>query len=233
MNKEEFINNLEQLNIKIEESQLKKLDMYYFLLVEENKKINLTGITEYNQVYLKHFYDSITLNKIIKLDNQTLCDIGTGAGLPGIVLKIVFPNLKITLVEPQIKRCNFLNLVINSLNLKDITIVNERAEDYSKKVREKYDIVTSRAVANIKELLEYSIPLLKINGHFIPMKGKIDEELKNIDTSLTKLKCKIIEIKKFTLPIEESERTLIDIIKLEKTPIIYPRNYSQIKKKPL
>ena len=155
MNKEQFINYLKKIDINIKENQINQLDMYYNLLITENQKINLTGITEYNLVYLKHFYDSLTLNKIIKLDNQTLCDIGTGAGFPGIVLKIVFPNLKVTLIEPLNKRCNFLKLVIDTLELKDITIINERAEDYGKKVRETYDIVTSRAVANLKELIEY------------------------------------------------------------------------------
>lgn len=233
MNKEQFINYLKKIDINIKENQINQLDMYYNLLITENQKINLTGITEYNLVYLKHFYDSLTLNKIIKLDNQTLCDIGTGAGFPGIVLKIVFPNLKVTLIEPLNKRCNFLKLVIDTLELKDITIINERAEDYGKKVRETHDIVTSRAVANLKELIEYSIPLLKVNGHFIPMKSNIDKELNNIETSLSKLKSKIIKIEKFKLPIEESERTLLDIIKLEPTKNIYPRNYSQIKKNPL
>lgn len=233
MNNQQFIEELKKINIDITDNQLNKLNQYYQLLIEENKKINLTGITEYNLVYLKHFYDSLTINKIEKLESQKLCDIGTGAGFPGIVLKIIFPNLKITLVESLTKRCKFLNKVIANLELKEIEVINERAEVYSKKQREKFDIVTSRAVANIKQLLEYSIPLLKIDGLFIAMKGNVTEEMKDIDNCLNELKSQIIEIKKFNLPIENSERTLIKIIKTAKTPNMYPRNYSQIIKKPL
>ena len=121
-------------------------------------------------VYLKHFFDSLTLSKIINLNNQTLCDIGTGAGFPGMVLKIVFPNLEVTLVDSTEKKCKFLKLVIEKLNLTNIEVINARAEEYSKTTREKYDIVTSRAVAPLKHLLEYSIPLVKVNGNYIAMK---------------------------------------------------------------
>jgi len=233
MNKETFIKQLQNLNIDISKEQLEKLDLYYKLLIEENKKINLTRITEYEDVYLKHFYDSLTIKKVIDLENQNLCDIGTGAGFPGIVLKIVFPNLNITLVESIQKKCNFLNLVIKNLNLQKIKVVNERAEIYAKEVREQFDIITSRAVANIKELLEYSTPLLKVNGICICMKANIEKEIENIDSTLEKLNLKIIEQKEFNLVIENSKRTLI---KLEKTKITdnkYPRDYKQIKKNPL
>lgn len=233
MNKEIFIQELKKINIDITEEQLNQLDKYYNLLITENEKFNLTGITDYEEVYLKHFYDSATLNKIVKLDNQTLCDIGTGAGFPGLVLKILFPNLRITLVDSLTKRCNFLELVIKELDLKNIIVVNERAEKYSLKVKEKYDIVTSRAVAKLNELLEYSIPLLKLNGNYIGMKSNLEEELKNIDNCVKELNIKIKEIEEFNLPIENSKRTLINIIKLGKTSNKYPRNYSQIKKYPL
>ena len=233
MNKELFIKELEKLNIKLNLTQLKQLDAYYQLLVTENKKYNLTSITEEEQVYLKHFYDSITLAKIISLDNQELCDIGTGAGFPGLVLKIVFPNLKVTLVDATKKKCNFLELVISRLGLKNIEVLNERAEEYSKKVREKYDIVTSRAVAPLKHLLEYSIPLVKVNGNYIAMKSNIQEEIIGIENYEQKLKIKEEQKIIFQLPIENSTRTLVKYKKIEVTNQKYPRRYNEIKNKSL
>ena len=131
MNKNDFINELNKIGIILSEHQLNQLDKYYNMLVEYNKNINLTAITEYNQVLLKHFYDSLTLTKAIELTNQKVCDIGTGAGFPGIVLKIAYPNLEITLVEALTKRCVFLNEVIKELDLKNIKVVNQRAEEFN------------------------------------------------------------------------------------------------------
>ena len=230
MNKNEFINALKELNIKITPLQLEKLETYYNLLIEENKKYNLTAITKKEDVYLKHFYDSLTLNKIINLSNQYLCDIGTGAGFPGIVLKIIFPNLKITLLDSTEKKCKFLNLVISELNLNNIDIINERAEIYSKTTREKYDIVTSRAVAPLKHLLEYSISLVKVNGYYIAMKGDISKDIIGIDTYETKLGIKEESRLSFKLPKENSLRTLIKYKKMTKTSTKYPRKYTEIKK---
>lgn len=231
MNKEQFINELKKININISVDTLSKLDEYYHLLVEENKKYNLTAITEESQVYLKHFFDSLSIVKIIDLNNQYLLDIGTGAGFPGLVLKIVFPNLKIDLLDSTNKRCLFLQKVINKLELKDINVINARAEEYAKDNREKYDIVTSRAVAPLKHLLEYSIPSLKVNGNFISLKSNIDEEIKNINNYYNKLYLSKEEIIKFKLPFENSLRTLYKVTKDKVTPSIYPRLYSQIKKK--
>lgn len=231
MNKEQFITETKKLGIDISVDTLKKLDRYYQLLVEENKKYNLTAITEEPLVYLKHFYDSLTIVKIIDLSNQYLLDIGTGAGFPGLVLKIVFPNLKIDLLDSTAKRCQFLQLVIDELELKDINVINARAEEYATSNREKYDITTSRAVAPLKHLLEYSIPTLKINGLFISLKSNIDEETKNIKNYYQKLNLSDEEIIKFELPYESSLRTLYKVKKTKSTPLIYPRQYSQIKKK--
>jgi len=231
MNKEEFISELKKININITEKQLKDLEKYYKLLVEENKKYNLTAITEEHDVYLKHFYDSLTLTKIVDLNNQYLLDIGTGAGFPGLVLKIMFPNLKIDLLDSTNKKCMFLQYVIDILELTNIKVINARAEEYAKDVREKYDIVTSRAVAPLKHLLEYSIPLLKINGVFIALKSNIDEETKNIQNYYQKLYLNQEKIIKFELPKENSLRTLYKVTKYKSTPNIYPRVYSQIKKK--
>ena len=233
MNKEEFIKELTRLNITIDNNKLNMLEKYYNLLIEENKKYNLTSITNKEDVYLKHFYDSITISKIIDLDNESLLDIGTGAGFPGIVLKIIYPNLKVTLLDSTLKKCNFLNLVITKLNLKDITVINERAEIYSKNVREKYDVVTSRAVAPLKHLLEYSIPTLKVNGYYIAMKSDISKELIGINKYEDKLNIKEIDRISFTLPKEKSLRTLIKYKKLNVTNLIYPRKYNEIKKKSL
>ena len=231
MNKKEFIDELIKLGINITENQLYQLDTYYQLLVEENKKYNLTSITEESSVYLKHFYDSLTIIKNIELNNQYICDIGTGAGFPGIVIKIVFPNIKIDLLDATEKKCQFLKLVIDKLKLENIKVINARAEEYSRDNREKYDIVTSRAVAPLKHLLEYSIPLLKINGIFIALKGNIDNEIINIDNYYKKLGLTNEKIVKFKLPIENSDRTIYRITKNKTTPIMYPRPYNQIKKK--
>ena len=231
MNKEQFINELKKIDIDISVDTLSKLDEYYHILVEENKKYNLTAITEEEQVYLKHFYDSLSIIKIIDLKDQYLLDIGTGAGFPGLVLKIVFPKLKIDLLDSTNKRCIFLKMVIDKLQLKNINVINARAEEYAKDNREKYDIVTSRAVAPLKHLLEYSIPTLKVNGQFISLKSNIDEELKNINNYYNKLHLSNEEIIKFDLPYENSLRTLYKVTKNKQTPLIYPRQYSQIKKK--
>lgn len=231
MNKEQFINEVKKLNINLTDDMLSKLAKYYNLLIEENNKYNLTSITEESQVYLKHFYDSLTITKIIDLKNQYLLDIGSGAGFPGLVLKIVFPNLHITLMDSTSKKCHFLEKVIQELNLKDISVINARAEEYAKTNREKYDIVTSRAVAPLKHLLEYSIPLLKINGNFISLKSNLTEELKGINNYYQKLFLSNEKIISFELPYEHSLRTLYRVTKNNITKSIYPRTYSQIKKK--
>lgn len=231
MNKEEFINELAKLNISITDKQLRDLDTYYHFLVEENEKYNLTNITEESNVYLKHFYDSLTLVKSISLSDQYICDVGTGAGFPGMVLKILFPNIKIDLLDATAKKCNFLKQLINKLELKNINVINDRAELYSKKNREKYDIVTSRAVAPLKHLLEYSVPMLKIDGKFIALKSNINDELQNIDNYYKKLSIKAEKVIEFKLPKELSNRSIYVVTKQSPTPTIYPRTYSQIKKK--
>lgn len=233
MNKELFINELKKININLTDTMLEQLDTYYELLVTENKKYNLTSITDKEQVYLKHFYDSLTLSKAIELNNQSLCDIGTGAGFPGMVLKIAFPNLNVTLVDATEKKCKFLKMVIDKLNLKGIEVINARAEEYSKENREVYDIVTSRAVAPLKHLLEYSIPLVKVDGTYIAMKSDIETELIGIENYENKLSLYNRKILKFTLPVEESTRTLISFNKSKKTNLLYPRRYNEIKKKSL
>ena len=233
MNKETFIKELKKMNITLTDEQLDQLEKYYEILVIENEKYNLTAITRKEDVYLKHFYDSLTLTKIIDLNNQSLCDIGTGAGFPGIVLKIVYPTLKVTLLDATEKKCKFLQKVIDNLKLKDIEVINERAEIFSKVNREKYDIVTSRAVAPLKHLLEYSVPLVKINGYYIAMKGEVAKEFENIDIYYKKLDIIKDKILTFQLPFEKSTRTLIRYQKLKETNQKYPRKYKEIKNKSL
>jgi len=234
MTEQEFINYVNELNIELDEDKLSKLERYYELLVEWNEKMNLTGITEKSQVYLKHFYDSLTLNKIVDLNQDlSLVDIGTGAGFPGLVLKIVFPNLKITLIDSLNKRIEFLKEVIKQLGLKDIEAIHARSEEYGIKNREKFDIATARAVAPLNILLEYSIPMLKVGGLFIPMKANIFQEIIESQNALKNLDSDIISQQEFELPIELSKRTLIKIIKNKSTKKIFPRKYSDIKKRPL
>ena len=226
----EFIDELKKIDIELSLEQLNQLEQYYNLVIEKNKVMNLTGITDKKEFYLKHFYDSLTLNKIVNLKEiDSLCDIGSGAGFPGIVLKIAFPHLKITLVDSLNKRIIFLNEVINNLNLKNIEAICTRAEDYSRTNEEKYDLVTARAVASLSVLLECSIRLVKINKFFVAMKGNQIESFNHEK----ELQVKKIEEIDFKLPFEESERKLIKFQKINSTPKKYPRTYSVIKVKPL
>lgn len=234
MNKEEFVKELEKIGIIPTNYQLEQLQKYYQLLIEWNEKINLTAITEEKQVYLKHFYDSLTLNKAIELDKfNTLCDIGTGAGFPGIVLKIFFPNLNITLVDSLQKRVIFLQEVIKELKLNNIIVLHARAEEFAKDNREKYEIVTARAVANLSTLSEYCIPLVKKDFYFVPMKADISQEIKEAENAIKKLGGKLEETYEFFLPIEESKRTILKIKKMDQTNKKYPRKYNEMKKNPL
>lgn len=231
MFKEEFLIKTKELGITITEEMLNKLDTYYHILKEENNKYNLTRIIEEDAVYLKHFYDSLTITKVIDINNQSICDIGSGAGFPGLVLAICFPNTKLTLIESNGKKCNFLNIVKDKLNLTNVTILNARAEEFSKNNREVFDIVTARAVAPLKHLLEYGIPLLKIGGYFITMKANVENEEVNITNYYNKLNIKEVTREVFNLPKEDSIRTIIKYQKLKETDSKYPRRYSEIIKR--
>ena len=208
MTEQEFIDAIKQLGLTPTTQQLQQLEKFYQLLIDWNKKINLTRITDKEDVYLKHFYDSLTIIKEIDLSKvNTLCDVGTGAGFPGVVLKIFYPNLKITLVDSLLKRVNYLNEIIKELELKDIKAIHTRGEDY----HETFDIVTARAVANIEKLLKYTMHLVNKNGKLIAMKGNIEEELtKDVKNRINK-KYKITKINKFLLPREKSNRSLVII----------------------
>ena len=231
MNKQEFFEELKKLDINLTNDQIDKLARFYQLLVTWNEKINLTTIIKEEEVYLKHFYDSLTLIKVVDLRQPlTVLDVGTGAGFPGIVLKIVFPNLKITLLDSLTKRINYLNEIIKELDLHDIETVCSRCEEYTKINREKYDLVVARAVSHLKILSEMIIPTVKVNGYFVAMKANLNDELEKTIPMLKKLDSELKEIKEFSLPIENSKRTLVVMKKNTKTALLYPRKYSEIKK---
>ena len=233
MTQNDFITKVNELGLEVTDEKLDKLNKYYELLVSFNEKINLTAITLKEEVYLKHFYDSLTLVKIIDFNKyNTFCDIGTGAGFPGIVIKIFFPHLKVTLIDALNKRIDFLNVVISELQLKEIETIHSRIEDYGKNNRELYDIVTARAVTNLSNLLEFAIPIVKVNKYFIAMKGS-NNELDTILNASKLLNIKLEDKIEFSLPYEESKRNLIKIVKISKTNNKYPRKFSEIKKKPL
>lgn len=232
MNKELFLEELKKLGILLTPKQEQDLDTYYKLLISYNNNVNLTAITKEEDVYLKHFYDSLTLFKGIYLkENLKICDLGTGAGFPGLVLKIVFPNLSITLVDSLEKRIKFLDLVIKELELKNIKTVHSRIEEF--KEIEAFDVVVSRAVAKINILLELGCKLPKVNGLFVFMKGNILEELKSAKNALKVLNYSLEKIINFKLPIEESERNIVILKHTSPTSNKYPRQFSIIKKKPL
>lgn len=208
MTNNEFIEGLLNLGIKYTDKQLEQLEEYYNLLVEWNNKINLTSIIEKEDVYLKHFYDSLTIVKGIDLNNiNTMCDVGTGAGFPGLVIKIMFPHIKVTLIDSKNKKLLFIQEVINKLNLENIELIHTRAEEYNNK----FDLVTSRAVARIDKLVNYTMHLLNTNGVFIAMKGNIDEELTDPIKKEINKKYKIENIIKFKLEKENSDRSLVII----------------------
>lgn len=232
MNKELFLEELKKLGILLTPKQEQDLDTYYKLLISYNNNVNLTAITKEEDVYLKHFYDSLTLFKGIDLkENLKICDLGTGAGFPGLVLKIVFPNLSITLVDSLEKRIKFLDLVIKELELKNIKTVHSRIEEF--KEIEAFDVVVSRAVAKINILLELGCKLPKVNGLFVFMKGNVLDELKSAKNALKVLNYSLEKIINFKLPIEESERNIVILKHTSPTSNKYPRQFSIIKKKPL
>lgn len=238
MIKEDFyikMKNLsDNINIKMTENQIEKFYIYMNTLLEWNKKINLTAIEDENEIILKHFIDSLTIQKYIK-DAKNLIDIGTGAGFPGIPIAILNNNINITLLDSLNKRINFLNIIIQKLELDNVITIHGRAEDIAKLKthREKYDIVTSRAVAPFNILLEYMLPFNKVNGKTISMKGSNIEEIENSSKALNELGGEINSIEKILLPYTEIQRNIIIVNKVKETPNKYPRKAGVPKKEPL
>lgn len=236
-NLEKFKNGLQQLHIALSEKQMEQFLQYYELLVEKNKVMNLTAITEFDEVVEKHFLDSVSLTKQMDLHQPLkVLDLGTGAGFPGIPLKIVFPELEITLMDSLNKRVLFLQDVISSLQLENIEAVHGRAEEAArnKKYRESFDLCVSRAVANISTLSEYCLPFVKIGGSFISYKSStIEDELEDGKKGIDILGGKVKDVYKFTLPDSELQRSFVIIEKEKKTPKAYPRKAGTPSKEPL
>ncbi len=233
-----FIDNLKELGVEIDSKQLEQFNQYYETLVEWNEFMNLTGITEYDEVLLKHFVDSLVLdpNKLITSDKIRLIDVGTGAGFPGLPIKIAFPNVDVVLLDSLNKRIKFLDEVINKLGLENIKTIHSRAEDggRNKELREQFDIAISRAVANLSSLAEYNLPYVKLGGYFVAMKsGEIDEEAENAKKAIKLLGGQLEKITKFRLPNTDIDRSLVLIKKVKETSKKYPRKAGLPTKEPL
>lgn len=231
-----------QINIDISDEQLGMFNTYYEMLIETNKVMNLTAITEKDEVIVKHFVDSIVLIPFLKekygdnLSDLSLIDIGTGAGFPGIPIKIMLPDIKVTLLDSLNKRIKFLDSVIDTLSLKNIKTIHGRAEDYAsdKVYRETFDLCVSRAVANLSTLSEYCLPFVSVNGMFISYKaGNLEEEINSSKKAIKVLGGKISKVEEFILPSTDNERVFVFINKIEKTPKTYPRKAGVPSKNPI
>lgn len=233
MNKDTFIEELRKLNIEVKDDYLNKLDIYMNYLIEYNSHTNLTAIKEPEEIYLKHFYDSLTIVKSVDLSRyNSLVDIGSGAGFPGMVLKIFFPHLNITLIDSNNKKTKFLIELSKKLSL-NVDVVNDRVENFSKNNLNKFDIVTSRAVANLRVLAELAIPLVKVDGLFVALKGNIDDSLEDSISTIEILDSKIINRITFNLYNNSGLRNIIVIKKEKSTDVKLLRPYDKIIKKPL
>lgn len=232
-----FKEKAEKCNVHLSEKQLEQFDIFYNMLIEKNKVMNLTGITDYEEVIDKHFVDSISINLFEKFaDCDSIIDIGTGAGFPGIPLKIVFPEKKIVLVDSLNKRINFLNEVIEELGLENVETIHSRAEDLAKKseYREQFDFCVSRAVSNLTSLSEYCLPFVKKGGYFVSYKsGKLEEELKEAEYAIKILGGSLEKSMEFLLPETDNNRTFAIIKKTKECPKKYPRGGSKPTKEPL
>lgn len=236
-NTDQFVQDLSELGVSLEEKQIQQFIRYYEMLVEWNRVMNLTAITEYDDVMKKHFVDSLSLIKAYDIKSHVkVIDVGTGAGFPGLALKIAYPSLQVTLLDSLNKRIQFLDAVINELQLSGVDAIHGRAEDYAKptKIREKYDLCVSRAVANLSTLSEYCLPFIKEGGCFISYKSeKISEEVQKAETAIKILGGKIENQVEFYLPNSDIYRNLFIIRKIKKTPAKYPRKAGLPSKEPL
>lgn len=234
---EQFVARVSAQGITLSNRQLEQFELYYKELVEWNERMNLTAITEREQVYLKHFYDSLTLAFHVNLDQvATMADIGAGAGFPSIPLKIAFPHLKLTIVDSLNKRIHFLNHLVERLELQDVKAIHARAEEAgrNKELRDRFDLVTARAVARLSVLNELCLPLVRPDGIFAAMKSaQTSDELQEAKRSIELLKGKLEKVFTFTLPVEEAERNIVVLRKMDVTPAKYPRKPGTPGKDPL
>jgi 16S rRNA (guanine527-N7)-methyltransferase len=237
MNTELFIKMLEEKGIKLSPQQINQYELYFHLLVEWNEKMNLTAITEKEDVYLKHFYDSVSATFYYDFSKPlSLCDVGAGAGFPSIPIKIAFPHLKVTIVDSLNKRITFLENLAKELQLDGVTFIHDRAETFgqNKEYREQYDLVTARAVARLSVLSELCLPLVKVGGTFVAMKAAhAKDELDTGKKAIATLGGSLKETYSFLLPIEESERNIIIVEKVKTTPKKYPRKPGTPNKAPI
>ncbi len=228
---QQFINELEQYNIQLSDTQLKQFAQYANLLIEWNQKMNLTAIVEMEEIYAKHFLDCVRPSFNVDISGH-LCDVGAGAGFPSIPLKIVYPQLEVTICEPLTKRCTFLNALVQELRLEGVHIANERAEDFTKKKRESFDVVSARAVANLVMLSELCIPLVKKGGIFLAMKGSsARDELVQAQFAIQLLGCSLQQEDEYN--IDGATRINFVFNKVKQTPMRFPRMFAKIKKEPL
>ena len=231
-----LIKILSEWNFELNNNQLEQLDLFYQMLVDKNKVMNLTAITDFDEVLIKHFADSLSICKVLPDNVNTVCDLGTGAGFPGIPMAIAYPNLQFTLIDSLNKRIKFLQEVVDALGLSNVSLIHARAEEAGKNkaFRESFDLVVSRAVANISTLSEYCLPLIKVNGYFISFKsGQIDNEIKESGNAVSILGGNIIGPIYFSIPDTDISRSFIIINKIKNTPKSYPRKAGTPSKDPL
>ncbi len=230
----DFNLELKKLQIELSPLQLNKFDIYYNDLVEVNKYMNLTAITDYDEVYIKHFYDSLTIKLAIDNNDEfSLCDVGSGAGFPSIPYSIYNNKCKVTIIDSLNKRINFLNDLVNKLDLNNVKAIHSRAEDFAVNNRESFDYVTARALARLNVLVELTLPLVKVGGKLIAMKGDSKEELDEASNAIKTLGGKVINIIELDLPNDLGHRSIVVIEKISKTPNKYPRLFAKIKERPL
>lgn len=230
-----LINSAQELSIEINDAMTEQFFMYKDMLLEWNEKINLTTIVEDREIILKHFIDSISVLKAVDIsENTSVVDIGSGAGFPGVPIKIVCPSCKVTLVDSLNKRIKFLQEVVLKLNLQHITCVHSRAEDFAKDHRESFDVCTSRAVADLAILSEFCLPLVKIGGYFAALKGKdINTEISTSKKAINVLGGEIVDVKKIEIPNSDIIHSIVVIKKLRQTSLKYPRKAGFINKNPI
>lgn len=225
-----------RLGLELTDKQEEQFRLYFERLVKVNEYMNLTAITEKTEVYIKHFYDSLTMGKVLLPDDVTLCDVGSGAGFPSVPLAIMYPQLLVTIIDALNKRISFLNELIEELELNNVCAIHARAEDFVKEKRSSFDVVCARAVANLPVLCELCMPLVKVGGHFVAMKGSnsnAKSEMEKAKNAIKELGGTVERVMELQLPKEMGDRSIICINKDRVTPLKYPRAFKVIKEKPL